>query len=72
VTNIAFQNPRPKLANFKAAVKAWANRTLPQSPARPARQVENAMTGEKSVIPAHVPVKRKSPKVTLPVKSRRT
>jgi hypothetical protein len=65
VTNIAFQKPRPKLANFKAAVKAWVNRTVPQSPARPARQVENAVTGQKRLIPAHVPAKRKSPALAL-------
>jgi hypothetical protein len=72
VTNIAFQKPRPKIANFKAAVKSWVNRTLPQSPARPAREVENVITGEKRVIPAHAPVKRKSPKITLPVRPGRT
>ena len=65
VTNIAFQKPRPKLANFKAAVKAWVNRTVPQSPARPERQVENAVTGQKRLIPAHVPAKRKSPALAL-------
>jgi len=72
VTNLAFQKPRPKVANFKAAVKSWVNRTLPQSPARPERQVENVITGEKRVIPAHAPVKRKSSKITLPVRPGRT
>ena len=61
VTNLAFQKPKPKIANFKRAVKNWLNREVPQSPARPARQVENVVTGQKRVIPAYVPAKRKSP-----------
>jgi hypothetical protein len=64
VTNLAFQKPKPKVANFKAAVKTWLNTQVPQSPARAARQVENAITGEKRIIPAYVPKKRASP--TLP------
>ena len=61
VTNIAFQKPKPTLKAMKEAVKKWLNVRVPQSPARAARQVENAVTGEKRVIPAYVPKKRTSP-----------
>jgi hypothetical protein len=61
VANLALQKPKPKVANFKAAIKAWLNREVPQSPARAARQVENLITGEKRIIPAYVPKKRPSP-----------
>lgn len=61
VANLAFQKPKPKMTNFKAAIRGWLNRTVPQSPARAARQVENAVTGEKRIIPAYVPKKRASP-----------
>lgn len=61
VSNLAFQKPKPKVKNFKAAVKTWLNREVPQSPARAARQVENVVTGEKRMIPAYVPKKRSSP-----------
>jgi hypothetical protein len=64
VTNLAFRKPKPKMANFKAAVKTWLNTQVPQSPARAARQVENVITGEKRIIPVYVPKKRTSP--TLP------
>jgi len=66
VTNLAFQKPKPKVANFKAAVKTWLNTQVPQSPARAARQVENAITGEKRIIPAYVPKKRTSPVIPKP------
>jgi hypothetical protein len=61
LTNLAFQKPKPKVANFRTAVKAWLNREVPQSPARAAKQVENAITGQKRIIPAYVPKKRPSP-----------
>jgi hypothetical protein len=66
VTNLAFRKPKPKLTNFKAAVKTWLNTQVPQSPARAARQVENAITGEKRIIPAYVPKKRTSPALPKP------
>jgi hypothetical protein len=66
VTNLAFRKPKPKMANFKAAVKTWINTQVPQSPARAARQVENAITGEKRIIPAYVPKKRASPNLPKP------
>lgn len=63
VTNLAFQTPKPKVANMRIAVKAWINRTVPLSPARAARDVENAITGEMKHIPAYVPVARKTPPI---------
>ena len=63
VTNLAFQKPKPKVANMKAAVKAWINRHVPQSPARAARDVENVITGEIKHIPAYVPKPRKTPNI---------
>ena len=63
VTNLAFQKPKPKVANMKTAIKAWINREVPQSPARAARDVENAITGEKRHIPAYVPGPRKTPNI---------
>jgi len=42
-------------------VKAWINRVVPQSPARPARVVEDMMTGEIKHIPAYEPKPRPSP-----------
>lgn len=61
LANLAFQKPKPKVADFKTAVKKWLNTQVPQSPPRAARQVENAITGEKRIIPAYVPTKRPSP-----------
>jgi hypothetical protein len=66
VTNLALQKSTPKMANFKAAVKTWLNTQVPQSPARAARQVENAITGQKRIIPAYVPKKRTSPTLPTP------
>jgi hypothetical protein len=63
VTNLAFQKPKPKVANVKAAVKAWLNREAPLSPARAARDVENVITGEIKHIPAYVPKPRKTPNI---------
>lgn len=63
VTNLAFMKPKPKAANVKVAIRAWINREVPLSPARAARDVENAITGEKRHIPAYVPVRRKTPPV---------
>jgi len=63
VTNLAFQKPKPKAANLKTAIKAWINREVPQSPARAARDVENAITGEIRHIPAYVPGPRKTPNI---------
>lgn len=63
VTSLAFQKPKPKVANMKAAVKAWINREAPQSPARAARNVENMITGKMVHIPAHVPRPRGSPNI---------
>lgn len=63
VTNLAFMKPKPKAANVKTAIRAWINREVPTSPARAARDVENAITGEKRHIPAYVPARRKTPPV---------
>ena len=63
VTNLAFQKPKPKVANVKAAVKVWLNREVPRSPARAARTVENAITGEIKHLPAYVPKARKTPNI---------
>ena len=61
VTNLAFRMPRPKEKAFKVAIREWLNKAAPQSPARAARQVENAVTGQKRIVPAYVPAKRASP-----------
>ena len=61
VMNLAFKLPRPKAEAFTKAIKKWLSETVPQSPARAARQVENAITGQKRIIPAYVPKKRASP-----------
>jgi hypothetical protein len=63
VTNLAFRKPKPKVANIRAAVRAWINREVPLSPARAARTVENAITGEIKHIPAYVPKPRKTPPI---------
>jgi hypothetical protein len=68
VTNIAFQKPKPSLKAMKEAVKKWLNSEVPPSPERPARQVENVVTGEKRMIPAYVPKKRSSPVLRGPPK----
>jgi hypothetical protein len=70
VTNLAFQKPKPKAANVKAAIKGWLNREVPLSPPRAARAVENAVTGEMKHIPAYVPKPRKTP--NIPKRSPRT
>ena len=61
VTNLAFQKPRPAQKDIKAAVKNWINKTVPQSPPRAAKVVENVITGEMKHIPAYVPKPRTSP-----------
>ena len=63
VTNLAFQKPKPKAANVKVAIRAWINREVPMSPARAAHDIENAITGEKRHVPAHIPKPRKTPPV---------
>jgi hypothetical protein len=63
VTNLAFQKPKPKAANIKVAIKKWLEAEVPQSPARAARTVENAITGEIKHIPAYVPKPRKTPNI---------
>lgn len=61
VTNLVFHKPKLAQKNIKIAVKSWVNRTVPQSPARVARVVENVITGEIKNIPAYVPKPRVSP-----------
>jgi hypothetical protein len=61
VTNLAFQKPKPSQKNLKEAVKNWVAKTIPQSPARAARVVENMVTGEIKHLPAYVPKPRTSP-----------
>jgi hypothetical protein len=61
VTNLAFQKPKPSQKNLKAAVKNWIAKTVPQSPARAAKVIENMVTGEIKQIPAYVPKPRTSP-----------
>ena len=63
VTNLAFMKPKPKVANVKTAIRAWINREVPLSPARAARDIENAITGERRHIPAHVPTRRQTPNI---------
>lgn len=63
VTNLAFQKPKPKVANVKVAIKKWLEAEVPQSPARAARTVENAITGEIKQLPAYVPTARKTPNI---------
>jgi len=63
VTTLMFQKPKPAQKNIKAAVRTWINREVPMSPARAAREVENAITGEKRVIPAYVPKRRATPSI---------
>ena len=61
VTNLAFRKPKPSQKNLKAAVKNWIAKTFPLSPPRPAKTVENMITGEVKHIPAYVPKPRPSP-----------
>jgi hypothetical protein len=63
VTNLAFMKPKPKAANVKTAIRAWINREVPMSPARAARNVENAITGERRHIPAQAAKPRKTPPI---------
>lgn len=63
VTNLAFQKPKPKVANMKVAIKAWLEAEVPRSPERAARTVENAITGKIRHIPAYVPKARKTPNI---------
>jgi len=63
VVNLAFQKPKPAQKDIKAAVRAWINREVPMSPARAAREVENAVTGERRIIPAYVPTRRETPSI---------
>lgn len=61
VTNLAFQKPKPSQKNLKAAVKNWIAKTVPQSPPRAAKVVEDIVTGEIKQVPAYVPKPRSSP-----------
>jgi len=63
VVNLAFQKPKPAQKNIKEAVRVWINREVPMSPLRAAREVENAVTGEKRVIPAYAPKRRATPSI---------
>lgn len=63
VVNLAFQKPKPAQKNIKEAIRGWINREVPMSPPRAAREVENAVTGEKRVIPAYVPKRRSTPSI---------
>jgi hypothetical protein len=63
VVSLAFQKPKPAQKNIKEAVRVWINREAPMSPARAAREVENAITGEKRIIPAYVPKLRAPPSI---------
>jgi hypothetical protein len=61
LTNMAFQKPRPKVANMKAAVRSWLNFTVPQTPGRAAYEYENMTTGQIFKVPATTVKKRTSP-----------
>jgi hypothetical protein len=63
VVNLAFRKPKASQKDIKAAVRVWINREVPMSPPRAAREVENAITGEKRVIPAYVPKRRETPSI---------
>ena len=67
VTTLAFQKPKPAQKNLKAAVKNWIAKTVPQSPPRAAKVIENMVTGEIKHIPAYIPKPRSSP--VLPKRS---
>jgi hypothetical protein len=51
----------PKQSDLKVAMQAWLNSHVRRSPARVARNVENAITGEVRHIPAYNPPVRTSP-----------
>lgn len=61
VTRLAFQKPKPSQKNMKEAIRGWINREVPMSPARAARTIENAVTGEIKHLPAYMPTRRPSP-----------
>jgi hypothetical protein len=62
VTNMAFQKPKPpSKKDMATAIRVWINSHAPQSPRRPARNVENAITGEVRRIPAYSPKRRATP-----------
>jgi hypothetical protein len=63
VVGLVFQKPKPAQKNIKEAVRVWINNEVPMSPPRAAREVENAITGEKRVIPAYVPKRRATPSI---------
>ena len=63
LVNLAFQKPKPAQKNLKEAVRVWINHEVPMSPPRAAREVENAITGEKRMIPAYVPKRRATPSI---------
>jgi hypothetical protein len=61
VTNLAFQKPKPSQKALKEAVMAWLKTAAPPGSPRPARNVENVITGIMKHIPAYNPANRKSP-----------
>ena len=61
VTNLAFKKPKPSQKALKEAVMAWLKTAAPPGSPRPARNVENMMTGIMKRIPAYNPANRKSP-----------
>jgi hypothetical protein len=61
LVSMAFQKPKPKMANMKAAVKAWLNSQVPAGQARAAYEYENMNTGQIVKAPAVASGKRKSP-----------
>lgn len=63
IVNLAFQKPRPSQKNLKEAVRNWIAKTVPQSPPRAARVVENIVTGEIKHVPAYIPKPRASPNI---------
>lgn len=63
VTNLVLAKPKKSQKDIKAAVRAWMNREVPQSPARAARNIENMVTGEIRHVPAYAPVRRPTPNI---------
>ena len=63
VTNLAFKKPKVKNANMRLAIKSWIDNEVPQSPPRAAHDIENAVTGIVTHVPAYVPKPRKTPPI---------
>lgn len=61
VANLAFLKKTKK--NIRDQVKSWINREVPQSPPKAAHDVEDAVTGIVTHVPAYEPKPRKTPSI---------